>query len=171
MKLQPVNPRLNVAVLHIAGRLFPRGYRITDRNDDAPSIEALREEMARDNTLTVWSGASDDTIYADREVNWAFRAWHDFHHARSGYDFTLAGERLVAEAQARDLFTLYGTGADAVEMAALILAEVIGQAEYFRDYGTFPQGQRDFTVSQAPLFRLHAQRLADAFAASQPRAA
>lgn len=89
------------------------------------------------NGLVIWSRASDHTIYEDARVNHAFRAIHDAMHLSLGAEFTLDGEIWVAKEQARQ------AGSDL--LAELILAEVIGQAEYFKQHGVFPSDQKAFT--------------------------
>lgn len=138
----PFDRGFNAAVLHIASRLFPTGYDVADK---APgSFDALKAHVARTGRMLVWSGASDDTIFADREVNWAFRAWHDWCHLSGGFDFTLAGETEAAKMQIEHVRALYGRRPD---WERIIWAEVVGQATYFRDQGKFPAEQRAFTES------------------------
>lgn len=103
-------------------------------SDIAPySFETLRANCGR---LVVWAGASDHTIYGDRSVNWAFRAWHDSLHISLQADFSLAGERIVALEQCRLI------GSDL--MAKIIMGEVVGQVEYLNKYGHFPIDQVEF---------------------------
>ena len=89
--------------------------------------------------LVVWSGASDLTIYGDARVNHAFRAWHDALHLSLNAPFTLEGETRVAIEQARLI------GSDA--WAHVVLAEVVGQAEYLAKHGSFPADQTAFILS------------------------
>lgn len=105
---------LNQAIL-----LLAPVFNVSDR---APSTFA--DIMRQGDPLTVWSGASDGTIYADPAVNWAFRAWHDATHIAGRYDFTLAGETATCEAQIR--------------------AEIVGQAQYAAAHGHFPVDQAAF---------------------------
>jgi hypothetical protein len=88
--------------------------------------------------LVVWDGGSDNTIYGDAKVNWAFRAWHDSLHLKLNADFSLEGETRVALEQARILGGYH---------AEIVLAEVIGQAEYFAKHGEFPTNQVEFIKS------------------------
>lgn len=100
--------------------------------DNAPSTF---EELMQYG-LIIWSGASDNTIYADPKVNHMFRAWHDSLHIKLNAPFTLQGEIYVATEQARQV------GSDI--LAEIILAEVKGQAEYFDKHGEFPVNQISF---------------------------
>lgn len=101
--------------------------------DTAPSTF---EDLIKAPSLIVWSGASDRTIYGDPAVNWAFRAWHDSLHLKLNAPFTLEGEKRVALEQARLV--------DSDAIARIILAEVVGQAEYFAKQGEFPVDQVAF---------------------------
>ena len=101
-------------------------------SDHAPcSMVTLAD--SRTSGLVVWSGASDSTIYGDRAINWAFRAWHDSLHLALNADFSMQGEKLVALEQCRLI------GSDA--MAKIIMGEVVGQVEYLNKYGHFPTDQ------------------------------
>jgi len=121
-------PRLSERIISLASEL---AYSVADT---APSTYAeLRASSVA--PLVVWSGGSEHTIYGDRSVNYAFRAWHDSLHIKLNAEFSLHGEILVAQEQARIL------GDDT---AKIILAEVIGQAEYFALHGFFPIDQSAF---------------------------
>ena len=122
----------------IASFLVHRARSIDYRvSGDAPDDwQRLCEQTARDGFLTVWNGASDQTIYGSAEANWAFRAWHDTTHLNLDADFSLQGETVVAHAQA----------AEAGEHGGLILADVLGQALYYDRWGRFPENQIAFVV-------------------------
>jgi len=130
---KPLDRGLNAAVLHIASRLFPTGY---DVRADMPEIgpgdlPKLRQTIADNGgRMVVWSGGSAHTIFGDEEVNWAFRAWHDWAHLKGNHDFTLEGERGALEMQQLQLVELYGTE-KAFPWLRLLEAEVVGQAEHF----------------------------------------
>ena len=133
---------LNVAIQHIASRLFPCGF---DVSPDAPgTYEALCDHVSRTGRMVVWDGSSDRTIYGDDETNYAFRAWHDFHHVMGKHDFTAHGEAAACEAQCADLIRVYGDCAKIRYWCEIIRAEVIGQGEYSRIHGEFPTDQLSF---------------------------
>ncbi len=97
------------------------------------------ESLARHSgIMVVWSGGSDNTIYGDARVNHAFRAWHDALHIKLNVGFDLQGETRVALEQARILGGPW---------AEIIMAEVVGQAEYFAKHGEFPKNQVEFIVN------------------------
>ena len=139
----PLDRAFNTAVLHIASRLMPTGY---DVAPIAPSsLDSLRCHVAATGRILVWSGESDRTIFADPEVNWAFRAWHDWCHLTHGLEFTTQDEVKVALVQMGHIRTLYGHDKRADRFCALIDAEVIGQIVYQQQHGEFPHDQMTFT--------------------------
>lgn len=107
------------------------------------SLEELRAMETRLNgACEVWDGASEGTIWGEPAVNYAFRAWHDAVHLKTGAAFTLAGEIAVAHAQIAEIFRLYRREkALASALAFAVAAEVIGQASYFEKNGQFPDDQ------------------------------
>ena len=144
-----IDIHFNVAVMTIARRLFPGGY---DVAEDAPStLEALTAHIARKGRMLVYSGASDATIFGDREHNYAFRAWHDWHHWKRQLPFTPEGEREVARHQENDLYRVYGQPRTEEEQlrrrthARLIDCEINGQIKYAQNHnGEFPKDQIAF---------------------------
>lgn len=140
---EPLNAALNVAVWTLANRCHPAGWDVADKAPE--TLEELTQEVTQRGRMTVWSGGSDGTVYADRETNWAARAWHDWAHWRYQLPFTLEGETATAFVQVAHLVDAYGDGADVVEMAALLLGEVVGQAAFYEVTGTFPPDQFAFT--------------------------
>jgi hypothetical protein len=118
---------LNSKILKLAPRFEAR--------EIAPdSFEKLKANSTA--SLVVWSGASDKTIYGDSSVNHAFRAWHDSLHLKLNADFSSTGERLVALEQARLI------SGDSLGM--VLMAEIVGQLEYFQVHGSFPVDQVEF---------------------------
>ena len=105
--------------------------------DVAPSTF---QDLRNESSLVVWSGASDSTIFQDKVVNWAFRAFHDTLHLKSGLLFTVDHEIELAKIQASQ----FGTND---LMQALMYTEIAGQAEYFRLNGTFPENQLEFSAT------------------------
>lgn len=147
----PLNITFNVATLHCATRCFPFGWRVTD-NHVEPNLVLMRAEFEDKHTLTVWTGASDCTIFADREINWAFRAWHDWHHVHCSAGFDRDSELRVAYSQADDLIKLYGRTIQTRDMVALLFAEIIGQFDYNAEAGFFPIDQMAFVKAVLPMY-------------------
>lgn len=137
----PLNTRFNVAVNHIASRLFPCGF---DVADSAPgTLDSLLKHYLATGRVMVWGGASEQTIFADSETNFAFRAWHDSKHIFATLPFTLAGETQAFAMQATDITALYD-GQTARDFIAILRAEIIGQFEYKESLGGFPIDQIGF---------------------------
>ena len=86
--------------------------------------------------LVIWSGASDDTIYQDETVNWAFRALHDALHLKTGLGFDVDSEIELGRIQANQYEGI---------LADLIYCEVSLQAKYYKENGIFVANQVEFT--------------------------
>ncbi len=129
--------RLNALIVAKADAL-PAGWSASAVAPD--TFDGLLQDAKRNaGHITVWTGASEGTIYGDPRVNWAMRAWHDSFHVGLLSDFSLAGERRVALAQAAEC--------ERPEDAALLLADVLGQAEYYAQHGSFPTNQVEFVAA------------------------
>ena len=150
MQALPLDRGFNVAVNHIASRLFPRGF---DVAADAPeTFEALKAHVAETRRMKVWNGASERTIFADPETNYAFRAWHDWCHLAGGFEFTPEGEAAAVALQQEHIRTLYGETEQAKYWVRILDAEVNGQLQYAAEHGDFPADQFSFVkeyLSQA----------------------
>jgi len=134
--------QFNAAVLAIAARLFPCGFLVAE---DAPqSYEELIARLNAGLPMLVYSGGSDQTIYGDPEVNYAFRAWHDWCHWRGQFDFSLAGEIATFQMQAKHLVAIFGDDQRTRWWINILYAEVIGQREFYDEHGCFPENQRAF---------------------------
>lgn len=137
----PLSVPFNVAVLHIATRLFPCGF---DVAADAPqTFDSLMAHYNKTGRVLVWNGASDKTIFADSEVNYAFRAWHDSKHILKRLPFTREGEMKAMECQMLDVRAIYD-GATARSFCAILQAEIRGQFDYKERHGGFPLDQAAF---------------------------
>lgn len=142
MNTAPLSVPFNVATLHIANRLWPKGW---DVSDNAPSTYPdMVASFKATGRHTVWAGASDRTIFGDPEVNYAFRAWHDWHHIVHRLDFTDAAEHEVLAGQCSDAREIYGNGGIADGFCRILRAEIIGQLGYKNAHGDFPSDQRGF---------------------------
>lgn len=101
--------------------------------DFAPSTES---ELFTSTGLVVWSGSSDNTIFHDSKVNWAFRALHDQLHLKTRLDFSVDAEIELGRIQASKY--------DGV-MADVVYCEVARQAMYYKSTGSFVSDQVAFT--------------------------
>lgn len=148
MTKKPLDRHLNAAVLAMAARLFPTGF---DVSPDAPSsLRALNTLLGKPEApkpgarMVVFDGGSAHTIYADDEVNYAFRAWHDWTHWRYQFDFSLAGERATYMAQVFHLVKAYGDCDTVTRWSNILHAEIVGQAEYYARHKRYVGRQLDF---------------------------
>lgn len=161
MQIKPLDRGLNIAVRTIANRLFPCGFDVTSEIISTIPDMVSRWQSGRP---VVWNGASDQTIFADAEINFAFRAWHDHCHLRPifreresasppkyipwnpshAYQFDSQGEFLTLNEQKRDLVTLYGRTDRVRQWCQILDAEIIGQFQYNEIHGNFPTNQRAF---------------------------
>lgn len=140
--LRALDSEFDAAVITLANTVLPDGYEIAD---DAPStLEELVAHIESGRRLRVWSGASGLTIYGSAEVNFAFRAWHDWHHWKGRHPFTFEGEAAVAWRQAQQLREMFGGHPRERVWRGYVFAEVIGQGLRADLEGEFPGNQRRF---------------------------
>lgn len=146
---KPLDIGFNVAVRHIASRLFPCGFDTTPDELFAPmTLDGLKDHIAATGRMLVWEGASDGTIFACADTNHHFRAWHDWCHWRHDLPFDLAGERAVAEVQKSHLATLYRGNPSLARWQRLIDIEVTGQVEHYHTTGEFVADQMGFALAR-----------------------
>ena len=132
----------NAAVLAMAHRLFPRGFEVA--NDAPQSYEELVARLDAGMPMLVWRGGSQNSIYGNPEVNYAFRAWHDWCHWRGRHDFSFEGEMAAYRMQAEHLVVVYGDCPRTKWWQRILHAEIIGQRQFYNMLGYFPDDQRDF---------------------------
>lgn len=114
-------------------------------SDFAPqTFEDLVKHYKATGSLVIWSGGSDHTIYRDPKINYLFRVMHDITHIQLNADFTMDGERRVA---------IYQMSQVGTELAKIIDIEVIKQAEYYMQTGSFLDDQVKFTIQQLKAMR------------------
>ena len=128
------SPRLNEYILNLVEAL---GIKYTVTDEDLSEADVLKQNPK---DLKIWSGGSENTIFGDPEVNYAFRAWHDWVHITSQLDFSPLNEARVAFIQAAMLPEEWTFERN------LILIEVIWQVLHHDATGEFVDDQRDFTV-------------------------
>lgn len=126
--MQDLIRALNSTILKQASSLH---YTVSDK---APNTF---QDLYNSSGLVIWSGASDNTIFNDPKVNWAFRALHDALHLKTGIGFTVPEEIELGRIQASQY-----TGI----IADIVYCEVAGQAEYYLKNGVFVQDQVGFTL-------------------------
>lgn len=140
----PLSRSLNVAILSIAGRLFPTGFD-TSLTDAPDTLEKLTNHVKTTGRMLVYAGHSDATIFDCEHVNHAFRAWHDWCHVKGQFEFNAKGEEQAFEMQCNHLRTVYGADhPDIDEWIAILDAEINGQLQHAAVHGDFPQDQMAF---------------------------
>lgn len=110
-----------------------------ETSEHAPNTYENLAALCPGRHMVVYSGGSDKTIWSSPEVNYAFRAWHDYIHVQFKLPFTLEGETAAARIQSRSLSGL---------AKRLIEIEVIDQAKHFLATGEFVADQRAFTIKK-----------------------
>lgn len=141
---EPLSRSLNVAILSIAGRLFPTGFD-TALTGAPDTLEKLNAHIERTGRMLVYSGHSDATIFDCENVNHAFRAWHDWCHWKGQFAFDAQGEKQAFEMQCDHLRKVYGE--DHPELShwvAILDAEINGQVQHSAVHGHFPHDQKAF---------------------------
>jgi hypothetical protein len=133
---------LNMAILTICRRLLPQGFDVAETAPD--TYEAIVTLFESGQRYVVYAGGSENTIYGDPEVNYHFRAWHDWCHWQGKYDFSLAGELGAYHLQCDHLVAIYGASDTTRRWQRILYADIIGQKLYFRQHGSFPTDQMTF---------------------------
>ncbi len=138
--MEPLSTAFNVAVITMANKVCPNGYDVA--NESAPhTLKALKGYVKNTGRILVWSGASDSSIFACQETNWAFRAWHDWNHWRYELPFTDKGEAAVCKKQQQQIRDQYGAGQQTEYFCSLLYFEIMEQLDYKNMFGQFPDNQ------------------------------
>lgn len=138
----PFDPKLNAAIIYITTQLVGR-FEVAD---NAPStFQQLHAHLEAGKTLVVASEGSSNTVFCMPEVNYAFRAWHDWCHWWGGFDFSMIGETATCGLQIGHLKQFYGRNDQTEVWANLLTAEIIGQRQYYERHGVYVEDQRGFS--------------------------
>lgn len=109
---------------------MPHGYRPSQ--DAAPYVDVgTMQHSARARPLRVSDVEHNGAFLGNDTLNYLFRAHHDAMHILTGCSFELEGEMDIA-AETIDRLGLVG------DQAAVLTAEVVGQAAYYKWVGSFP---------------------------------
>jgi len=140
---------LRDALIDVAARVDTPRYRVSDH---APgTVEDLIRSFGETRELVIWSGASERTIWGAPELNWHFRAWHDWCHIRSGLGFTAGQEIELARWQCGD------AGIQDV-LASVVREEIEEQARFFLEHDHFLDGDQ-LAFARDAVARLEARRI------------
>lgn len=143
LSFRPIDPSFNACVHTMCKAVWPQGFDVSDKAPE--TFEDLKAEYAARGRITVWSGASDDTIFDDPGTNHMFRAWHDWCHLHGDFAFDADGELGAALMQCSQVRDQFGNGETAEHFCKLIMIEVVGQCQYEALHGEFPKDQMQFT--------------------------
>lgn len=142
---EPMDKQFNQVVLTCCRLYCDDRYDVDASGVLAPQTYGELCDYINVRTRTMVDGRhSEHTVYGDPEVNYAFRAWHDWTHYRLGQPFTRAGEIVVCRAQQNLVLYRYGAGIIAEHACAVLWAEIVGQRLYEDRWGAFPENQRAF---------------------------
>ena len=127
--------RLNQFILE---RVKGLKYKAIDGLEEG-TFEEFKEASERDGFMSISADHCENNIFGNKEVNIAFRAWHDSVHIELNEGFGYMEETRVAFAQCAEL------PQDWHYERMLIMCEVVGQAAYHEKTGGFVPNQREFT--------------------------
>ena len=138
------SPRLN-NYINTWFEQYKDTFVFTDEDDfDADDIEGTLgthiRRYKRTGKIHIWTGASENTIFADATVNHKFRAWHDYIHITNNIGYDFVGESIVSSMQQAQLPLGWEFEKE------LIHCEVVGQGQYFMKWGEFLLDQRKFSL-------------------------
>lgn len=146
--MRALDTDFNKAVLSIANKLVP-SY---DISDNAPNTyKDMVKYFKEHGKLCIYNGASDKTIFADSNVNIAFRAWHDYYHLTKELQFTDLGEYIVSNYQATDImvYCLENNKLDKLNLWLNLLdIEINEQVQFFNENNYFIEDQYKFTLDK-----------------------
>lgn len=110
---------------------------------------AWARSQATREAFPVYMGASDTSIYMTDEANWAFRFWHDVLHIEYNLDFCTSSEITLGGLHVDAVAKQFGP--DSTE-TLLMLADTVGQTQYYARTGTFPENQMEFVLNYVNIY-------------------
>lgn len=143
LPVTPLNEGFNQAVLAMVSIYLPEGFNTSAEELD--SFEQVKALWEREGRLTVSQSHSSNTIFGKPEVNWAFRAWHDYCHIKGDFPFTVWGEWMACYMQRQQLRAAFSFHPQLEKWCQLLDIEVNGQVGYSLRFHTFPENQIEFT--------------------------
>lgn len=115
-------------------------YGTSDAPNNWKALQAFKGCLTGGESLPVFNGACDLTIYEQPRDNVTFRAWHDAIHLSLGLSFKPVDEVKVGLEHCRQLRLI---GAP-VHVINAVFFDVVGQVEYYSRHGQFVQDQKQF---------------------------
>ena len=146
-ELKQIDLRFDLAVSGItkflAGRRNTRPFEIKESTTN--SFKAFKLEVeANKGKMFVSSEGCENTIYGNSYLNILARAWHDEVHLALNLGFSLEEEFVVADRQAREVFSSTEDEQLAEDMSKLIELDIKAQGVYYDKYKEFVPHQYNF---------------------------
>lgn len=148
-KTVPLCPTFTALVHLIAKDLLPEGWDvIPDAPNTLPDLIAYYREH---NRIAINVESRHGATVGDLEAHYAFRAWHDYLHVldyerHKDEDFTLAGERRVADMHRQELVRRLGYTPEANWMGALVQIEIVAANQFKLRFGDWAPDSRAFAL-------------------------
>ena len=141
-------------IVHKCQEYFVGDFDITPDESLCDTLDKVTAHYERTGKILVWSGASDNTIFAKPETNHRFRAWHDWIHVVNKLPFDYAGEMKALAIHKAHVHLMWCRGSisyyDAIKIMYFALdIEIREQLNFHKDTGYFPDNQRKFTIDFA----------------------
>lgn len=134
------SPTLEAFVLNQA----PRHHPACDAPNSWTALKAWGYDAKPGDSMPVYDGGSDKTIYTHARYNYAFRAWHDKIHLDSGLGFNKLAEVMVSNIhvrQARRAMIMFNL---TEEDFKALRYDVAGQVLYYYRYNEYVNDQAAF---------------------------
>lgn len=121
-------------------------------SSDAPNtFKGVCEHFNKNGYFLIYDGSCDNTIFPNPETNVKFRAYHDAGHYKHNLSFKFDDEKKLGVIQADELrwyaLTMGYDVSIANRVREIVLAEIVGQIEYFEMNGKYLDDQRSYTLS------------------------
>lgn len=126
---------INMAPRHHPSRCAPDSWSL---------LKAWKKQSVPGESMPVYDGGSDKTIYSHARYNYAFRAWHDKVHLELDAGFGKLDEIRVCNEQVRQARARFVMLALSEEDIRAVIADVAGQVLYYYKHGEFVKDQALF---------------------------
>lgn len=117
---------------------------------NAPNTFKDLKETFKDNSLIVFNGSNENTIFSP-ETNIKFRAWHDLGHLRYNLSFKFKDEIKLGNLQAIEAMLWVNERYDDEKLARncrdIIHADIVGQIEYYMKHGKYVENQKEYVMN------------------------
>lgn len=100
------------------------------------------ENLLHQDSLPVYDGGCENSVYDTPYLNHCFRAWHDSLHLELDLDFSLKSELKIALAHRDEIRDLGLSTRD----QDIVVADVAAQALYYDRFGVFVEDQQRFVA-------------------------